>query len=188
MVTRPIVTGLTITFAAMSVALAIAGLFGNPIGLVVAIVFAGIAGLLYYQASGRLARRVYRSVEDRASMGTSGARRQRRRTRQSSREGVGAGPKDDWTGPHQRRGRDSRARQRQQQTVGDGGTGGQRATTQQGMSSSRAYDVLDLDPGADQATIRAAYRERIKEVHPDTETGDEDSFRRVRSAYERLSD
>jgi curved DNA-binding protein CbpA len=34
--------------------------------------------------------------------------------------------------------------------------------------------------------VRAAYRERVKEVHPDTEGGDEEAFKRVTRAYETL--
>ena len=50
-----------------------------------------------------------------------------------------------------------------------------------------AYRVLGLDPDADADAIESAYRERIKEVHPDR-GGDERAFREVREAYERLAD
>jgi curved DNA-binding protein CbpA len=36
--------------------------------------------------------------------------------------------------------------------------------------------------------VRRAYRSKVKEVHPDTESGDEESFKRVNRAYERLTD
>jgi curved DNA-binding protein CbpA len=39
---------------------------------------------------------------------------------------------------------------------------------------------------ADQSTIKSAYREKVKEVHPDTEGGDEERFKQVNRAYERL--
>ncbi|MFB6104614.1 MAG: J domain-containing protein [Halobacteriaceae archaeon] len=48
-----------------------------------------------------------------------------------------------------------------------------------------AYEVLGVSPDADPATVRAAYRERVKEVHPDR-GGDESTFKRVTRAYERL--
>jgi len=41
-------------------------------------------------------------------------------------------------------------------------------------------------PGSDEATVREAYRDRVKETHPDTEDGDEETFKRVAEAYERL--
>ncbi|WP_324758745.1 J domain-containing protein [Haloarcula sp. GH36] len=45
-----------------------------------------------------------------------------------------------------------------------------------------AFEELGLDYGATAAEIRSAYRERVKEVHPD-HGGDEDEFKRVREAY-----
>jgi len=45
-----------------------------------------------------------------------------------------------------------------------------------------AFEVLDLDPSASAEEVRAAYRERVKEVHPD-QGGDRESFERVREAY-----
>jgi len=52
---------------------------------------------------------------------------------------------------------------------------------------SSPFDVLGLDPGADQREIERAYRERIKEAHPD-HGGSREEFRRVREAYEQLRD
>lgn len=51
-----------------------------------------------------------------------------------------------------------------------------------------AYRVLGLERGADPPEIRSAYRERVKETHPDTEGGCEEEFKRVQEAYERISD
>jgi len=48
--------------------------------------------------------------------------------------------------------------------------------------------VLGVDVDSDPATVRSAYRERVKEVHPDTEGGDADEFQRVNDAYERLQE
>jgi curved DNA-binding protein CbpA len=55
-------------------------------------------------------------------------------------------------------------------------------------SPAEAYRTLGLDPGTDEAAVRAAYRQRVKEVHPDRPSGDEDEFKRVTRAYERLTD
>jgi len=46
-----------------------------------------------------------------------------------------------------------------------------------------AYAVLGLPEGASEDAVRRAYRERVKEVHPD-QGGDEEEFRRVRKAYD----
>lgn len=47
------------------------------------------------------------------------------------------------------------------------------------------YDVLRVEPEADDEELRDAYRERVKETHPDL-GGDEDEFRLVVGAYEAL--
>lgn len=58
----------------------------------------------------------------------------------------------------------------------------------EGPSRSRARQVLGVSPEADQSEIRAAYRTRAKEVHPDADGGDEETFKRVSAAYDRLRD
>ncbi|ELK54581.1 DnaJ domain-containing protein, partial [Haloferax sp. BAB-2207] len=57
-----------------------------------------------------------------------------------------------------------------------------------GMSRQQALDTLDLDGDASADDVKAAYRERVKETHPDSKTGDEEAFKRVNRAYERLTD
>ncbi|MFP8955674.1 J domain-containing protein [Natrialbaceae archaeon A-CW3] len=51
----------------------------------------------------------------------------------------------------------------------------------------RAYETLGLSSEADRKAARAAYRERIKQVHPD-HGGDKASFRRVQEAYATVSE
>jgi hypothetical protein len=46
-----------------------------------------------------------------------------------------------------------------------------------------AYAVLGVPSGAGEDTLRRAYRERVKEVHPD-HGGDQEEFRKVREAYD----
>lgn len=45
-----------------------------------------------------------------------------------------------------------------------------------------AYETLGVPATADETELRAAYRDRVKEVHPD-HGGDEESFRQVQEAY-----
>lgn len=45
-----------------------------------------------------------------------------------------------------------------------------------------AFDRLNLAPTTDEQAIRGAYRERVKEVHPD-QGGDRESFEAVQAAY-----
>lgn len=54
------------------------------------------------------------------------------------------------------------------------------------VSAAEARSVLEISSDADKAAVREAYRQRIKEVHPD-QGGEEEEFRRVTAAYERLS-
>lgn len=49
------------------------------------------------------------------------------------------------------------------------------------------FEVLGVDTDADQTTIRRAYRERIKEVHPD-QGGSTEEFQLVRRAYSQLKE
>jgi hypothetical protein len=51
-----------------------------------------------------------------------------------------------------------------------------------GESISAAFSQLGLPPSADADEVRAAYRRRVKDVHPD-QGGDSESFRRLREAY-----
>jgi curved DNA-binding protein CbpA len=47
------------------------------------------------------------------------------------------------------------------------------------------FEILGVDPDADDAEIVDAYRRRVKEVHPDT-GGSSREFRMVQTAYERI--
>lgn len=71
------------------------------------------------------------------------------------------------------------------------GRGGRRAADadlRDGPTREQAYRTLDLRPGASDEAIRRAYRAKAKELHPDSKTGDEEAFKRVNRAYERLTD
>lgn len=48
------------------------------------------------------------------------------------------------------------------------------------------FDVLDLGSDADEEEIEQAYRERVKQAHPD-HGGSVEEFRAVRNAYEKLA-
>jgi len=47
------------------------------------------------------------------------------------------------------------------------------------------FDVLGIDPGADEAEVVRGYRRRVKEAHPD-HGGSADEFKAVRAAYEAI--
>ena len=158
-----LVIALASVFAGLTVLLAVLGFAYSPVALVVALPFGAVTYALWYHASGRLRERVRRE-----------ARAGRTRTT-TERGGFGAGPREDWTGPRGGGGfRDGRQRRATRRTTGP--------------STRDAYRTLDLDPGADESSIRRAYREKVKETHPDTEDGSERRFKRVNEAYERLSE
>lgn len=184
-----LVTGLAAAFALMTFILGAVGVAYSPALLILAVIFGAVTYLLYYQASGRMMNRIYRGVERRAATGERG----------QNRGGFGAGPREEWTPPREEQRRratqqTSRERVRQARQRVRGGRGRQRRqranTVQQqsGPSVGEASQILGVEPGADESTVKKAYRERIKEVHPDADDGDEEEFKRVQAAYERLTD
>jgi hypothetical protein len=190
-----LVTGLAGAFGLMTVVLAVGGLAGSLILLPVAALFGAMTYVLWSHASGRLMSRLYRSVEDQARSGAGRAT--------SEGGGFGAGPREEWTPPRDGRSvtEEARRRARQQARAGRGGGhnaggrqrggGGRRARGQpanDGPTAREAYETLGVDPGSDESTVKRAYRERIKEVHPDADDGDTEEFKRVQAAYDRLTE
>ncbi len=54
------------------------------------------------------------------------------------------------------------------------------------VSERACYETLGLQPGASPAEIRSAYHKLIRQYHPDR-TGDEETFKRIKAAYEALA-
>ncbi|MFB6171083.1 MAG: ferredoxin Fer [Haloarculaceae archaeon] len=52
---------------------------------------------------------------------------------------------------------------------------------------SSPFDILGIDPDADEAAVVEAYRRRVKESHPD-HGGSASEFRAVKAAYEQIRD
>lgn len=173
-----IVTGLAVVLTGIALLFAVLALVYNLVFVTAAVVFGLSAYFVWYHASGRLARRLYRGVEARAETGRA--------------DNVGAGPRADWEVSREREagskaGREAWDAAGREWHKGGGQPGrGQTATHRQ--SERAAYAALDLSPGADERAVRAAYRRKVKEVHPDQPDGDEDRFKEVQAAYERLSD
>ena len=58
------------------------------------------------------------------------------------------------------------------------------------MAKRDYYEVLGVDRGADEATIKSAYRKFAKKNHPDVNPGDkeaEERFKEINEAYQVLS-
>ena len=55
------------------------------------------------------------------------------------------------------------------------------------MTRAEAHKVLSLDRDADKTKIRLAYLEQVKSLHPDSKTGDSESFIKITDAYKTLN-
>jgi len=164
--------GLAAVFVGLTTVLAVGALASQPILLAVAVPFGATAYVLWYHATGRLEERARAEAEARAGA----------RTR-----GTGAGPRGGARDPRSRfagsTGRRPEGGRRRAET-----TAGAAPQSEPGPTRKEAFRTLGVDPGADDDAVRQAYRERVKDVHPDTERGDEEAFKRVNRAYERLVD
>jgi hypothetical protein len=176
-----LITGIAAVFAVLTAVLTVVGVLASPAVLFLALMFGASTYLMYYHLSGKMAASVYERVEQRAATDARGG----------GRGGFGAGPREEWEPPRdgraragrrvrQERARRQQARQTQQRR--------QRVRQSSGPSPTEAYDRLGLDPSADESAVKEAYRERVKETHPDTDSGSEREFKRVKTAYETLTD
>jgi hypothetical protein len=154
-----LVFGLAAVFAGVTVVLVVLAFVRQLFLLFLALPFAATTYIMWNHATGRLEERTRRR-----------ARQSRRGERRRGTGGFGATARGATTGP------------------GDSGRRAAAGAPPDGPSRREAYETLGLDPGADADEVRRAYRTRVKEVHPDTENGDEEAFRRVNRAYETLTD
>ncbi|ERG95015.1 J domain-containing protein [Haloquadratum walsbyi] len=164
-----LVVGIAAVFAGITTLLTILSFVYQLFLLVVAVPFAIATYLLWYHASGR--------IEKKIRAGATRQRGSRRRANQSRSAARGSGSFEGF-GPGRRAANHRQTRERSNRT----------SRRSSGLSTVEAYQTLGVDSDADQATIKRAYRERVKETHPDTETGDEERFKRVNKAYEYLSE
>jgi len=157
-----LVLGLASMFAGLTVVLVVLAFVYQLFLLFLAIPFAATTYLMWHHSTGRIEERARR--EARASRASAG-RRERR-----APGGFGAAARGAASG--------ARASGRR--------TGAPAADA--GPSRREAYETLGLDPDASDDEVRRAYRSKVKEVHPDADGGDEEAFKRVNRAYERLRD
>ncbi|PSP64723.1 molecular chaperone DnaJ [Halobacteriales archaeon QH_8_67_36] len=182
--------GIAAVFGVLTAVLTVVGILSSPAVLFLALMFGASTYLMYYHLSGKMAASVYERVERRAATDGRGARRG------DGRGGFGAGPREEWEPPRDGRARRAAERVRQERARRQQARGAQqqagrrrrRVQQRSGPSPAEAYDRLDLDPSADESAVKAAYRERVKETHPDTDGGSEREFKRVQAAYETLTD
>jgi DnaJ-domain-containing protein 1 len=163
-----LVLGLAAVFAGTSMLLIVLGFVYQLFLLVVAVPFVAVTYVMWSHASGRLEERT-----------------RRRRVRQGPRDPSAAsrGPRDfQGFGPGRRAAGAAGGETGRRRSAGGG------STSRRDPSVAEAYRTLGLEPGASDAAVKQAYRAKVKETHPDTESGDEETFKRVNRAYERLND
>ena len=194
----PLILGLSAVFAGLTVLLLAAGAAaGSAFVLFVALPLGLTAAIMWLHGTGRLAASMRAQTTSYGGRGTARdwdryRRGDRSRTAGRSQRTAGSGPFTDGRGPFtgdgSRFGGQGRFNQRQRwQSTTAGTTGRTESGFEQGMSRQEAARVLGVDPTADRATVKRAYRERVKQHHPDVEGGDEATFKRVIRAYERLT-
>lgn len=148
--------------------------FREPVLVVMLVPLALLTYAFWYRSSGKLRERIIQS-------GT-----RSRRGRGSETGGFGAGPREGFESARGQRAREAWERRQREQRAGGarGGRGGPQPSPS--ISKSEAYRRLGVEPGADESTVKRAYREKVKEVHPDR-GGDEETFKKVTEAYETLT-
>lgn len=173
---QQLVVGLAGTFIGLTALLVISGIVVNPLLLFVAIPFGVAAYLLWEHASGRLADRIRRRASRSRGRERERARRRARAKRNGRRATAGA------------RGGGARDTRRTRAGAGAGDPRDRAPRTGSGPTVEEAYATLGLDPSASSSDVRRAYRERAKELHPDSADGDEEAFKELTAAYDRLDD
>ena len=160
-----IALGLAAVFAGLTAVTVAAGLAISPAMLILGLPFGGVSYMLWYHGSGRLASRMQEG-------GRVGGQSRRGRSRH---RGNSAG---DDSG--------AKAQSNRRQTRGDPRDRAPKSSS--GLSRTEAYRRLDLKPGASQDDVHDAFREKAKRFHPDTDGGDEETFKKVNRAYEQLTE
>lgn len=153
-----LVFGLAVAFGGMAGLLVLVALF-EPFALLVAVPMAAVTYLFWYHATGRLRRRVRKSAEP---------------SYRREPGGFGTDARGEWAPSHERYGDGGR-------TTRNNGSNGETPD----IDRSEAYRRLGLRSNASTEEIKRAYRQKVKEVHPDR-GGDEERFKQITEAYETL--
>lgn len=161
-----IVVGLAAVMGGMTAFMLVVGVVVSPFFFLLSVPFGGAAYVMWQHATGRLAfDRVRATAAGRMRSGPGNPRFDRERRTERSR-------------------RADRNRKRAHQS--NGATAGAGAPKTNRPSKREAFRTLGVESNASGDTLRRAYRRRVKEAHPDTDTGSREEFKRVNRAYERL--
>jgi hypothetical protein len=162
--------------AGLAAMLFVASIAVQPFLVVFAIPFAAGAYLVWQASIGEYGAR--------GVSGSEARRARARRARAANDRAASDGYRGTTAGERRRSRNYERAR-----AAGRRASGRERAREEPDTLARReAARVLGVDADAEPAAVRSAYRERVKEVHPDTEGGDAEAFQQVNDAYERLQE
>ena len=165
-------------FAGLAVLLAVVALARQPFLLVLSLPFAAAAYLVWMGATGRTPFGGYRRVTPEEARQARAARGERD---PDGRSRFAEEARQRAAGERGRARADGRRRAGAERGTRDD-------TRSEALARREAARVLGVDADAEPATVRSAYREQVKEVHPDAEGGDAEQFQKVNEAYERLTD
>ena len=161
-----IVVGLAAVMGGMTAFMLVVAVVVSPFFFLLSVPFGGATYVMWQHATGRLSF-------DQARVSTVG--------------GVRFGPEGPEGTRGQRAERDRRAERNRRRAYQSNGTGAGSGTQRGNHPSKReAFQTLGIEPDASADAIRHAYRRRVKESHPDTDSGSREEFKRVNRAYERL--
>ncbi|MFB6125787.1 MAG: DnaJ domain-containing protein [Halolamina sp.] len=169
--------------AGVAVTMALLAVSFQPFLLVVALPFVAAAYLMWQHATDGFVFGRGRRRGDRFGAGARRAAAEAATGRRDPEEVFGQDSRFRERVRQERR----RARERQGQGRRGSGAGAGRRRSR-GMDPQEARRVLGVDGDADGDAVTAAYREKVKETHPDTDDGDEERFKRVTEAYELLTE
>lgn len=163
--------------AGLAATLFVASVAVQPFLVVAAIPFAAGAYLVWQASIGEYAARGVSASE--------ASRARARRAREANDRAASDGHGGTTAGERQRSRNDERTRAAGRRRA----SGRERVRGETDTLARReAARVLGVDADAEPAAVRSAYRERVKEVHPDTDGGDAETFQKVNDAYERLQE
>lgn len=203
--------GLSTLFGAAAIVTGVAGLSFPPLWLLALALAAGSYGC-WSKARELILDGIYGRIgvepNDDGTVGEAGARAERTATGRIEYE-----PRDDWDDPEdgpfddafwtdedvvgsdtddapgagarEPTGQQANGRGTTRGSQSNGAGAGIGSVTVMAPRTREACDVLGVDVDATPEEVRAAYRKRVKDAHPDL-GGDETTFKRVRWAYEYL--
>jgi hypothetical protein len=181
-----LVLGIAAVFAGTFVTMSVLALSHSLFLLLVALPFGAASYFMWWQVSEDLEARFRRRADPDTAA--------RREATARSRAAEAAASGDSRFAEEARRRVAEEHAETGRRAAGRGGADGPRGAGRRGgnpsgsgMARREAFDALGLDAGASQEQIKTAYRDRVKEVHPDS-GGDEESFKRVNRAYETLTE